>query len=54
MARGFTQIHGVDFGETFALVAKFISICTFYDFGVKLYLKIHHLWMSNWIFLMDN
>jgi hypothetical protein len=24
MARGFTQTHGVDFGEKFALVAKFI------------------------------
>jgi hypothetical protein len=24
MARGFTQTHGVDFGEMFALVTKFV------------------------------
>jgi hypothetical protein len=29
MAKGFTQTHDVNFGETFALVAKFVSIRTF-------------------------
>lgn len=29
MAKGFTQTHGVYFGETFTLVEKFISIYTF-------------------------
>jgi hypothetical protein len=40
VVKGFTQIHGVDFGEMFALVTKFVFIHILLSFGVALDLEI--------------
>jgi hypothetical protein len=40
---GFSQTYGVDFGDTFALVAKFVSIRTSLSFGVALDFKIYQM-----------
>jgi hypothetical protein len=43
VASGFSQTYGVDFGDTFALVAKFVSIRTLLSFGVALDFKIYQM-----------
>jgi hypothetical protein len=43
VARGFSQTYGVDFGDTFALVAKFVSIRTLLSFGVALNFEIYQM-----------
>jgi len=43
VARGFTQTHGVDFGEMFALVTKFGFIHIILSFGITLDLEIHQM-----------
>jgi hypothetical protein len=43
VARGFTQTHGVNFGEMFAHVAKFVFIHILLSFGVTLDLEIHQM-----------
>ncbi len=43
VARGFSQTYGVDFGDTFALVAKFVSIRTLLSFRVALDFEIYQM-----------
>ncbi|KAJ3474089.1 hypothetical protein NLI96_g12655 [Meripilus lineatus] len=43
VARGFTQVPGVDFTETFAPVTKFTSICTLLALAAIYDLKIHQM-----------
>lgn len=43
VASGFSQTYGVDFGDTFALVAKFVSTRTLLSFGVALDFKIYQM-----------
>jgi ATP-binding cassette subfamily B (MDR/TAP) protein 1 len=40
---GFFQTHGIDFEETFAFIAKFVSICTLMSLGATLDLEIHQM-----------
>jgi hypothetical protein len=41
MARGFSQIHGIDFDKMYVLVAKFVSIKTMLMLRAILDLEIH-------------
>jgi hypothetical protein len=43
VARGFSQTYGVDFGNTFALVAKFVFIRTLLSFVVALDFQIYQM-----------
>ncbi len=43
VARGFTQIFGVDYNETFAPVAKFVSICYALALATIEDMKIHQM-----------
>jgi hypothetical protein len=43
VAKGFTQIHGFDFGEMFAPITKFVFIHRLLSFGVALDLEIHQM-----------
>ena len=43
VARGFSQVQGVDFNETFALVAKFTTIRCVVALGVALDLEMHQM-----------
>lgn len=43
VARGFSQTYGVDFGDTFALVAKFVSIRTLLSFWVTIDFEIYQM-----------
>ncbi len=43
VARGFSQTHGIDFDETYAHVAKFVSIRTMFVHGTILDLEIHQM-----------
>ncbi|PSR73944.1 hypothetical protein PHLCEN_2v10251 [Hermanssonia centrifuga] len=43
VAQGFTQVKGIDYTETFAPVAKFISIRTLLSLAAKLDLEIHQM-----------
>ncbi len=43
VARGFLQIHGIDFDKTYVPVAKFVSIKTMLALGAILDLEIHHM-----------
>ncbi len=42
-ARGFTQTFGVDYNETFALVAKFVSICYILALAAIKDMEIHQM-----------
>jgi hypothetical protein len=41
VARGYSQVEGVDFNETFALVAKFTTIRCMLAIGAAMDLEIH-------------
>jgi hypothetical protein len=43
MTRGFTQTQGVDFGEMFAPITKFVFIHILLSFGVALDLEIYQM-----------
>ena len=43
VARGFSQEEGVDYDETFALVARYISIRSLISIAVEMGWKIHHM-----------
>ena len=43
VARGFSQVHGVDFNETFAPVAKFTTIRCIVALGASLDLEMHQM-----------
>jgi hypothetical protein len=43
VAKGFTQTHGVDFGEMFAHITKFVLILILLSFRVALNLEIHQM-----------
>ena len=43
MAQGFTQVEGVDFDETFALVAKLSTLCTILAITAEHNLKVHQM-----------
>ncbi len=53
MARGFTQTHGVDFGEMFTLATKKNLIHILLSFGVALDLEIHQMDVKS-TFLMES
>ncbi len=46
MARGFSQIHGIDFDKMYVLVAKFVSIKTMLMLRAILDLEIHQMDMK--------
>ncbi len=46
VARGFSQIHGIDFDKTYVPVAKFVSIKTMLVLGTILDLEIHQMDMK--------
>jgi hypothetical protein len=41
VAKGYTQVKGLDYNETFALVVKFTSICVLLALATQLDLEIH-------------
>jgi hypothetical protein len=41
MAQGFTQVEGLDYNKTFALVAKFASFCILLALAAQLNLEVH-------------
>jgi hypothetical protein len=43
VVKGFSQIHGIDFNETFMLVMKFVSIHTLLSLGVALDFEMHQM-----------
>lgn len=43
VARGFSQIEGIDYEETFALAARYSSIQTFLALSAQMGLHIHHM-----------
>ena len=43
MARGFSQVEGVDYEETFALVARYTSIRSIISIAAKMGWKIHQM-----------
>eukprot|EP00253_Pinus_taeda_P027439 PITA_27439 len=43
MARGFSQVEGVDYEETFALVARYTSICSIISIAAEMGWKIHQM-----------
>ena len=43
VANGFTQIPGINFGETFALVTRLESVCTVLHISATNYWDIDHL-----------
>jgi hypothetical protein len=46
VARGFLQIHGIDFDKMYVLVAKFVSIKTMLMLRAILDLEIHQMDMK--------
>ncbi|PKI70924.1 hypothetical protein CRG98_008657 [Punica granatum] len=47
VAKGFTQVEGVDFGETFAPVAKLVTVRCFLAVAVMKKWEIHHMDVHN-------
>ena len=47
ITKGFTQTYGIDYQETFALVAKIISICTFLSIDLNYDWPLHQLDVKN-------
>jgi hypothetical protein len=43
VARGFSQKEGIDYEETFALVARYTSIRTIISIAPKMKWKLHHM-----------
>jgi hypothetical protein len=43
VVKGFMQVEGVDYNETFALVVKFTSICTLLALAAKHNLELHQM-----------
>ena len=43
VTQGFTQVEGIDFNQTFALVTKFSSLCTIFTLAAKHNLKVHQM-----------
>ncbi len=43
VAKGYSQVEGVDFNETFAPVAKFITIRCMLEIGSAMDLEIHQM-----------
>jgi hypothetical protein len=41
MAKGYTQVEGLDFGETYALVARLEAICILLSFATHHNFKLH-------------
>jgi hypothetical protein len=41
VARGFSQVEGVDYDETFAPVARYTSICTIIALAASMGWKLH-------------
>ena len=43
LARGFSQVEGVDYEESFALVARYTSICSIISIAAEMGWKIHQM-----------
>ena len=43
LARGFSQVEGIDYDETFALVARYSSIRSILAISAQMGWKIHHM-----------
>ncbi len=46
VAKGFSQIHGIDFDKMYVPITKFVSIKTMFVFGAILDLEIHQMDMK--------
>jgi hypothetical protein len=43
VARGFSQVEGIDYEETFASVARYTSICTIIALAASMHWKLHQM-----------
>jgi hypothetical protein len=43
VARGFSQVEGIDYEETFAPVARYTSICTIISLAASMGWKLHQM-----------
>jgi hypothetical protein len=43
VARGFSQVEGIDYEETFSLVARYTSICTIISLSTSMGWRLHHM-----------
>jgi hypothetical protein len=43
VARGFSQVEGIDYEETFSLVAQYTSICMIISHATSMGWRVHHM-----------
>jgi hypothetical protein len=43
VAKGLSQVEGVDYSETFSLVDRYTSICTIIALGTSMSWKLHQM-----------
>ena len=52
VAQGFSQVEGVDYFDTYAPVARLLSICTILALAVQLVLELHQIDILKGAYLM--
>jgi hypothetical protein len=43
VARGFSQVEGIDYEETFSPIARYNSICTIIELAASMGWRLHHM-----------